>query len=57
MKPVAAAPARLPDAPHEAPYPGAREMLPVEAVDDAAFLCKLVAAMQDELPVPKPKKG
>lgn len=56
VKPVTAALARLPDAPCEVPYPGAREMLLVEAVDDAAFLCELVAAMADELPAPKPKK-
>ncbi len=57
VKPVAAALARLPDAPHEAPYPGAREMVLVEEVDNAAFLCELVTAMADELPAPKPKKA
>ena len=34
VKPVAAAKRLLPDAPMEAPYPGAKEMLLVEDTDD-----------------------
>ena len=56
VKPVAAARALLPDAPMEPPYPGAKEMLLVENVDDRAFLAELLDAMEPELPLPKPKK-
>ncbi len=56
VKPVPAAVALLPDAPRELPYPGAREMLLVEQVEDSAFLCGLLTAMFDQLPPPKPKK-
>lgn len=56
VKPVAAARALLPKAPFEPPYPGAKEMLLVEDVDNGAFLVELLAAMYDELPEPKPKK-
>ena len=56
VKPVAAARALLPDAPMEPPYPGAKDMLLVENVDDRAFLAALLEAMEPELPLPKPKK-
>ena len=46
----------MPDAPMEPPYPGAKEMLLVESVDDRAFLTKLFNAMEPELPLPKPRK-
>lgn len=56
VKPVPAACAMLPDAPHEPPYPGAKDMLLVENVDDREALCALLRAMYDELPQPKPKR-
>lgn len=56
VKPVPAAAALLPSAPMERPYEGGKEMLLVENVDDRAFLAKLVSAMYEELPPPKPKK-
>lgn len=56
VRPVAAARALLPDAPREAPYEGAKELLLVENVDDRAFLAQLFQAMYDELPAPKRKK-
>ena len=57
VKPVAAARAMMPEAPMEPPYPGAKEMLLVENVDDRAFLAALFDAMEPELPKPKkPKK-
>lgn len=56
VRPVTAARALLPDAPQEAPYEGAKEMLLVENVDDRAFLARLFEAMYDELPAPKCKK-
>jgi hypothetical protein len=43
----------MPDAPLEVPYPGAKEMLLVDNVDDPAFLAQLLRTMADELPAPK----
>jgi len=56
VKSVPSAKALLPDAPLEAPYEGAKDMLLVEDVDNPDFLKELFEAMYDELPVPKPKK-
>ena len=56
VKPVPSALAMLPDAAHEPPYEGAKDMLCVDNVDDRAFLAALFDAMFDELPLPK-KKG
>ena len=53
VKPVPAALALMPDAPRELPYPGSKEMLLVEDVDDADFLQDLFRAMYDELPPPR----
>ena len=43
-----AALALMPDAPREAPYPGAKDMLMVEDVDNGDFLCTLIHAMNEE---------
>lgn len=56
VKPVAAARTLLPNALMEPPYPGGKEMLLVEDVDDRAFLAALFEAMEPELPLTKPKK-
>lgn len=45
-------PAAVCDFPHE----GAKEMLLVKEVDNKEFLTKLVEAMYDELPSPKPRR-
>ena len=50
LKPTQAALALLPDAPREQPYPGAKELLLVENVDDAAFLTRLIDALAAEPP-------
>lgn len=42
VKPVAAAKRLLPDAPMEAPYPGAKEMLLVEDTDDRVLMERLI---------------
>lgn len=55
VKPVAAARALLPQAPMEPPYPGAKDMLVVEDVDNSAFLTELFEAMYPQLPPPKAK--
>lgn len=53
VKPVSAACALLPDAPRELPYPGAKEMLLVQDVENGPLLRELLAAMEPELPAPK----
>lgn len=56
VKPVPAAVRLMPDARWELPYPGAKEMLLVEQIDDRAFLETLLPAMYSELPEPKKKE-
>lgn len=56
VKPTPAAKALLPSAPPTPPYPGAQPLLPVEDVEDAAFLTALVTAMAPELPAPKQRR-
>ena len=56
LKPTKAALALLPDCPYTAPYPGAKELLLIEEVDDKKFLTALCESMYDELPAPKIKK-
>lgn len=56
VKPVKAVVSRMPEAPQELPYEGAKPMLLVENVDDRDFLAELFRAMYEELPAPKPKK-
>lgn len=56
VKPVPSAVSRMPEAPRELPYEGARPMLLVGNVDDREFLTELIGAMYEELPAPKPKK-
>ncbi len=46
----------IPNAPEEIPYGGAKPMLLVEEVENKEILNRLLNAMYDELPMPKPKK-
>lgn len=39
----------------EIPYPGAKEMLMVEELEDIKFLKKLIETLASVLPLPKPK--
>lgn len=55
VKPVGAAKALLPDAPAEAPYEGAKEMLLVENLENRECLVRLFQEMYPELPLPKAK--
>lgn len=48
VKPVKSAKAKMPDAPMELPYKGAKEMLLVEDIENKAFLTELVSAMYEE---------
>ena len=56
VKPVPAARALLPDAPMEEPYPGASKMLSLSSLEDRDLLVRLVTAMYDELPEPRPRR-
>ncbi len=56
VKPVPSAETMLPDAPHEPPYDGAKDMILLEQIEDKQFLTQLFNAMYDELPLPKKKK-
>lgn len=56
VKPVPSALRLLPEAPHEPPYEGAKDMILVENVDDRDFLELLFTEMLPELPEPKKKK-
>ena len=53
IKPVAAAVERCETPIYELPYPGAKEMLLVDRLDDREFLTELFRAMYDQLPAPK----
>ena len=53
VKPTPSAKKRMPNAPTELPYEGAKEMLLVENMEDKVFLQSLFAAIAEELPVPK----
>lgn len=55
VKPVKAAWDCMPQAPLERPYPGGKEMLLVENVDDREFLEQLLKAMEPELSTRKEK--
>ncbi len=46
----------LPGAEKELPYPGAKEMLLVDRVDDSAFLCALLERIAGEVPASGKKK-
>ena len=56
VKKTRAALERMPTAVCDFPYAGAKEMLLVDEVDNKEFLTKLVEAMYDELPLPKPRR-
>ena len=49
LKPTKAAEAVIPDAERDIPYDGAKEMLPVDNVDDKNYLVGLFCAVYDEL--------
>lgn len=56
IKPVKSALSLMPEAPLQAPYEGAKEMLLAENIDDKGFMTELFRAIYDDLPEPKPKK-
>ena len=56
LKDCAAARALLPEARLELPYEGAKLMLLVEELEDAPAMRRLLDAVWEELPAPKPRK-
>lgn len=56
LKPVQPALNLLENPVYETPYPGAKSMLHIKEVEDAAFLCSLIEAVYPVLPAPKKKK-
>ena len=56
VKNVKSARAKMPDAPLEFPYEGAKQMILVENVENKEFLRELLNAMYDELPEQKKHK-
>ena len=56
VKATPSALAMLPGATMELPYPGGREMLLVDRLEDRDFLRALVEAMAPELPLPARRK-
>ncbi len=56
VKPTKSALAFMPEAAHEPPYAGAKDMLLVDNVDSREYLKGLFDVMYAELPLPKKKK-
>ncbi len=56
IKPTPSAEKLMPNAPHEPPYDGAKDMILCEEVDDKAFLQKLFEEVYPELPEPKKRR-
>lgn len=55
VKPTKSALELMPSAGYEIPYPGGKEMLLAENVEDAEFMKKLAESVSDDLPAKKPK--
>lgn len=53
VKPVKSALEKLPDAPLEIPYDGAKKMILIEEIDDREFMAELIESIFEELPLPK----
>lgn len=53
VKPVKSALEKLPDAPFEIPYDGAKKMILIEEIDDREFMAELIGSIFEELPSPK----
>ena len=53
VKPVKSALEKLPNAPLEIPYDGAKKMILIEEIDDREFMAELIESIFEELPPPK----
>lgn len=56
IKPTKSAHEKIPNAPMEQPYPGAKEMILVTETDSRDFLTELIEAMYEELPESKKRR-
>lgn len=56
VKKTEAGAALLPGCPEASPYQGAKPHLLIEDPEDGELLTRLIRAMWEELPMPKPKK-
>lgn len=56
IKPVKSALPLLKEPVYEIPYPGAKQMMLIQQVEDKDFLTSLIKTIYDDLPAPKPKK-
>lgn len=56
LKKTPAGAALLPGCPEAEPYPGAKPCLLIEDLDDPEQMGRVVRAVWEDLPVPKPKK-
>ena len=56
VKPTRSALSRMPAAPMEQPYEGAKNMLLLDRLDDREFVKELLEAMYEDLPFPKKRK-
>ena len=57
VKPTKSAEKKMPDAPRELPYEGAKEMLLVDNVEDREFMAALISAVAGDLPEPKKRRS
>ena len=57
VKPTKSAMEKMPKAPHELPYEGAKEMLMVDDPDNREHLKELFNTMLPELPQPQKRKA
>ena len=56
VKPTKSAMAMMPEADRDVPYPGAKEMLLVDNVENREFLTDLLEGMYEELPAPRKRR-
>ena len=56
VKPVKSALEKLPDAPLELPYNGAKKMILIEEIDNREFMAELVTEIYNSLPDAKKRK-
>lgn len=57
VKPIESAKKYLNELIYETQYPGGKEMLLVDNIDNREYICGLLEVMYDELPYPKVKQG
>lgn len=56
IKPVKSALSLLKEPVYETPYPGAKQMLLIQQLEDKDFLTSLIKTIYDDFPTPSPKR-